>query len=450
MTDTHCHLFFDELYNNIEQIIEKSVEAGVNYIICPSTDLKTAEKCLAIADKFEMVYASVGIHPHDTSSFCDNDISELEKFLAHKKVVAIGEIGLDYYYDYSPKEIQKKAFKQQLLLAKKYKLPVILHNRLADEDVFDIFTSIEKRPKAQFHCFSSNVEYAGKIIALDSYISFTGNITYPKNEELRNVVKSISVEDILLETDSPFMAPVPFRGKTNSPVNLKLTVEKLAELLKLSTIDIIRTTDANVFKLFGIGNNPDVSFTYQIGHSLYINITNRCNADCIFCDRNGLANISGYNLKMERNAEPPAEVYIKEIGDPKDYDEIVFCGYGEPTIRLEIIKKVGYYVKNNGGKTRLNTNGHGNLINKRNILPELKGIIDTVSISLNSTSSKLYSNLMRLPESYFSEMLEFTKNSKEYIQNVVMSIVNLNEVDIASAQKLTEEIGVEFKIRNYF
>lgn len=193
-----------------------------------------------------------------------------------------------------------------------------------------------------------------------------------------------------------------------------------------------------------------LTYTYQIRDSLYINVTNRCNADCVFCDRKGAATIEGYNLKMTKSEEPDADVYIKEIGDPTKYKEIVFCGYGEPTIRWEIVKEIAKYVKDNGGNTRLNTDGHGNLINKRDITPELEGLIDTVSISLNSVDPDQYAKLMRVEPEMHAEMISFAKKAHKY-SHVVMSIVGISEVDALAAKKfVTEEMGVDFRERTYF
>ena len=190
------------------------------------------------------------------------------------------------------------------------------------------------------------------------------------------------------------MTPEPYRGKRNEPANVKLVAEKMAEIHKIKVEDIAKITSFNAFRFFGIGNKNKISYTYPIGRNLYINITNRCNADCFFCNRKGDATLHGYNLRMTKDEEPPAEVYIKEIGDPVDYDEIVFCGYGEPTIRWDVVKKVAKYVKENGGKTRLNTNGHGSFINKRDITPEFKGVIDVVSISINTVDPRQYSKII--------------------------------------------------------
>jgi TatD DNase family protein len=188
----------------------------------------------------------------------------------------------------------------------------------------------------------------------------------------------------------------------------------------------------------------------MLRNALYINLTIRCNADCVFCDRKGEAVIKGHNLRITR--EPTVEEVIREIGDPTKYDEIVFCGYGEPTIRLDAVKEISKWVKEHGGKTRLNTDGHGNVINKRNIVPELVGLLDAVSISLNTTDPKQYGELMQIDgERFFRAMVEFAKESVKVIPKVVMTIVDLNEVDEQKARRFVEEeIGATFSIRPYF
>lgn len=449
--DTHAHLFYANFENDVDKVIEIAKQSGVDYIIVPGTDVETSKKAIELSDKFEIIYAAVGIHPHDTKDWNESLLDQIEILSKHPKVVAIGEIGLDYFYDFSPKEKQIEAFTSQIELALKVNKPIIVHNRDANFDMMNIIRSFKgSNLKAQFHCFAGSLEDARELIELHHYISFTGNITFKKMDSLRNILSRISVENLLLETDSPFMTPVPHRGERNDPAFVKLVAEKIAEVHHLRVEDVARTTSYNAYKLFGIGMKPKVSFTYQIGNSLYINVTNRCNADCVFCDRKGDAVINGYNLKMSKAEEPDAEVYIKEIGDPTNYKEIVFCGYGEPTIRWDVVKQVAKYVKENGGKTRMNTDGHGNFINKRDITPELKDLIDTVSISLNSTDPEQYSKLMRVDPALHREMIEFAKKAKNYT-HVVMSIVGLNEVDKESAKKfVTEEIGVDFREREYF
>jgi TatD DNase family protein len=449
--DTHAHLFYPNFNGEIDEIIKRAKEAGVDYILVPGTDLASSVQAIELSKKYDMVYAAVGIHPHDTKEWNDSLIDKIEQLANNEKVVAIGEIGLDYYYDFSPKDIQKKAFEAQIELALKLKLPIIVHNREADTDVMAIIRNYKDSGlRAQFHCFAGTVEDARELVELRHYISFTGNITFKKAETLRKIVSRIAPENLLLETDSPFMTPIPHRGERNEPSYIKLVADQIAAIHKLTTEDIARTTSYNAYKLFGIGMKPDLSFTYKIGNSLYINVTNRCNADCVFCDRKGEAVINGYSLKMTKSQEPDAEIYINEMGDPKQYNEVVFCGYGEPTIRWDVVKEVAKFVKDNGGRTRMNTDGHGNFINKKDITPELKDLIDTVSISLNSTDPEQYGKLMRVDPSLHSEMLNFARKAKNY-SHVVLSIVGLNEIDTEAAKKfVVEEVGVDFREREYF
>lgn len=449
--DTHAHLFYPDYKDDIDEVIQRAKQEEVEAIVVPSTDLASAKKVLELTQKYDIVYGTVGIHPHDTKEWKKEYINDLEQLAKQDKIIAIGEIGLDYYYDFSPKEIQKEAFIAQLELALKLKLPVVVHNREADKDILDIIGSFCGRGlKAQFHCFSSSLDVALELIKMNHFISFTGNITHKKADDLRAVVSKIPLDNIMIETDSPFMTPVPLRGKRNEPAYVKYVAMQLAELHNKTVEEIGKITSFNAFRFFGIGRNAKTDYTYLLGDSLYINVTNRCSADCVFCHRKTDPTIGRYNLKMSASEEPPASVYINEIGNPKNYKEIVFCGYGEPTIRWEVVKEISTYIKENGGKVRINTNGHGNLINKRDITVEMKGIIDTLSISLNSSNPKQYAQLMQVDEKYFYEMIEFTRAAKQNVPNVIMSIVNLKDVDIDAAQNIADELGVQLRIRQHF
>jgi len=449
--DTHAHLFYPNFNGEVDQVIERAKNAGVDYMIVPGTNLATSIQAIELADKYDCVYASIGVHPHDSKEWDDSIVSKMEELAKNKKIVAIGEIGLDYYYDFSPREIQIKAFKSQIQLALKLNLPIIVHNREANDDVMNIARKYKNSGlRAQYHCFAGSIADARELVEMHHFISFPGIVTFKNAEGVRKVLIRIAIENLLLETDAPFMTPTPHRGERNEPAYIKLIADKIAEVHHLTSEDVGKATSYNAYKLFGIGMKPTLSYTYQIGHALYINITNRCNADCVFCDRKGEAVINGYNLKMAKSEEPDAEVYIKEIGDPKKYQEIVFCGYGEPTVRWDVVKQIAKFVKENGGITRLNTDGHGSYINKKDITPELEGLIDTVSISLNSTDAEQYGKLMQVDPVMHSEMLDFARKAKNFA-HVVMSIVGLSEIDSAAAQKfVADEVGVDFRIREYF
>ncbi len=224
---------------------------------------------------------------------------------------------------------------------------------------------------------------AKKAMELGFYISFAGPVTFKKAIELREVAKFVPDEFLLIETDAPYLSPVPMRGKRNEPSYLKHTAWVLADLRGISVTDLARITTLNAMKLFKIGETKETSeIAYRIRDSLYLNVTNRCTNKCGFCVRFRTSYVKGHNLRLEK--EPTALQLIKAIKDPKAYKEVVFCGIGEPMLRLDVIKKVSKWIKESGGQVRINSNGHGNLIHGRNVLPELKGLVDRFSISLDA------------------------------------------------------------------
>lgn len=465
--DSHAHLTSRQFDHDRDEVIRRAIDAGVDYIVNPGSDLDDSRMAVDLSDQYSNIYACVGFHPHDAKQADEKSLQEIEELSKHPKVVAIGEIGLDFHYDFSPRDVQEQVFRAQIEIAQRRDLPIVIHTRESNNETLKIVEeAVASRPewrtkflpaysrfpspKGVFHCFSGDPQMAWRVINLGFNVSLPGIVTF-KNAGLASVVASeVSTEHFLLETDSPYLAPVPHRGKRNEPAHLPLIAAKIAELQRLSLEDVARATSYGVYRLFGIGQPEHPQFVYKLRNSLYINLTIRCNADCVFCDRKGEAVIKGHNLRIER--EPSTQEVIEAIGDPTRYDEIVFCGYGEPTIRLDAIKEVSKWVKERGGKTRLNTDGHGSVINKRNIVPELIGLIDAVSISLNTTDPKLYGELMRIDgERFFSAMIEFSREAVKHLPRVVMTIVDLDDVDKEKAQTFVQDdIGATFLTRPYF
>ncbi len=462
--DSHAHLTSKQFDADRDDVLQRAEDAGVHLIINPGTDLEDSKRAVELADQHANVYACVGFHPHDASKANEQSLLEIETLSEHPKVVAIGEIGLDFHYDFSPRDVQAEVFKAQIKIAQCRNLPIVIHTRESNEETIAIVEEAVKMetgwrghpgnsssniPKGVFHCFSGDVAMARKVIGMGFYVSMPGVVTFKNAGFATQVAAQVSCEHLLLETDSPYLAPVPNRGKRNEPSNIPLIAEKIAALQNLSVEDIARTTTYNVYRLFGIGKPGEPRFTYTLRNSLYVNLTNRCSADCVFCDRKGEGVIKGHNLRIDR--EPGAQEIITEIGDPKKFDEIIFCGYGEPTIRLDALKVIARSVKEHGGRTRLNTNGHGNLINKKNIVPELSGIIDAVSISLNSPDPRQYGQLMQVDESlFFPAMVEFAKEAVKLLPKVVITIVDLDEIDKEKSRRLAEDIGAVFQVRPHF
>ncbi|MEW6016238.1 MAG: TatD family hydrolase [Candidatus Zixiibacteriota bacterium] len=250
MTDSHCHLDFKEFRGRLDSIIEAAHQAGVHTMINIGADLETSRNSVSLAMKYESVYATVGVHPHDARTYNDDVASELTALLGKSKVVAIGEIGLDYYRDLSPRPVQKKVFRQQLELAVKHQMPVVIHTREAFPETFEIVKEYSPRlPGGIFHCFPGTVEEAMQVIGIGFHISVGGVITFP-NSRMAAVAAGVPLDRILLETDSPYLAPVPYRGKTNQPAYVRVVAEKLAALRNLSVEEIEKVTDRNCRKVY--------------------------------------------------------------------------------------------------------------------------------------------------------------------------------------------------------
>lgn len=248
--DTHAHLNYKPLLKNHEQVIEQAKESNVIKIICVGTDIPKSYTAIKLAEKYDMVYATIGFHPHDIEAAKPGWQQELEKLLTHNKVVALGEIGLDNYRSYSPRPLQLQFFEEQIEIAKSKQLPMILHNREADEDTLKILCKANYT-KAVLHCFGSDAQFAEKAHSLGLYISFTGNITY-NNKKTEKALQAIPMERLMLETDCPFLSPVPKRGKTNTPSNISYIAEKVAELKKIPIHEVAATTTENAIRFFNL------------------------------------------------------------------------------------------------------------------------------------------------------------------------------------------------------
>ena len=248
--DTHAHIDDKRFDEDRDLVLTKCSETGVKYIIDPAVNFSSCERVFQLSKKYDMIFSAFGIHPHDSKEANDHYLNKIEELLEDKKAVAVGEIGLDYYYDFSPKDTQKAVFKDFIKLAKKIKKPVIIHNRNSDEDVMEILES-EYSPDliGQFHCFSGNVRLAQRVLNLGFYISFTGSITFSKNK-YAEIVEMVPIDKILLETDSPYMAPVPHRGRRADPTMIPVIVKRIAEIKKVSEDVIYENTYKNTFKLF--------------------------------------------------------------------------------------------------------------------------------------------------------------------------------------------------------
>ncbi|MFP4456139.1 MAG: TatD family hydrolase [Clostridia bacterium] len=247
--DTHVHLN-DKKFTDIEQVIERAIENNVTHMINIGSDLESSRKAIEQSVSYDMLYSAVGFHPHGAKNVKNEDYDELIGWLDNKKVLAIGEIGLDYHYDFSPRDTQKEVFIKQMEIAKMYNYPVVIHNRESHKDVFDILSKFANQVKGILHCYSGSYEMAVELIDMGYYISVAGPVTFKNAKRLPEVVKKTSLDRLLIETDCPYLAPVPYRGKRNEPSYVVEVAKKIAEIKGISLSDVARETTKNAQTIF--------------------------------------------------------------------------------------------------------------------------------------------------------------------------------------------------------
>ncbi|MFJ7640568.1 MULTISPECIES: TatD family hydrolase [unclassified Peribacillus] len=251
--DTHVHVNAEQFNEDLEEVIERAQEAGVKNMVVVGFDRPTITRAMELVEIYDFMFAAIGWHPVDAIDMTEEDLQWIEELSAHPKIVAIGEMGLDYHWDKSPKEIQKEVFRKQIRLAKKVKLPIIIHNREATADI----VSILKEEGASevggiMHCFSGSAETALECIDMNFYISLGGPVTFKNAKKPKEVAAAVPLDRLLIETDCPYLAPHPFRGKRNEPSYVKLVAEQIADIKQLSVEEVSQATTSNAKKLFGI------------------------------------------------------------------------------------------------------------------------------------------------------------------------------------------------------
>jgi len=265
--DSHAHLEMEQFDADREQVIARAREAGIETIVAigSGTGPGSLDCAIQLADRYEFLHATIGIHPHEAKLAGDADFVQLEQLAKHPKVIAWGEVGLDYYYDHSPREIQKQVFMKQMELARAAKLPIVIHCRPSEgsdnawEDCLDLIQQhwASSGLGGILHCFTGVGPQAKRALDMGFMISFAGNVTFPKAQQIRNAALEVPLDRMLIETDSPFLAPVPNRGKRNEPAFVKETARKLGELLGLSMEEIGEQTSRNFYNFFKISETVE-------------------------------------------------------------------------------------------------------------------------------------------------------------------------------------------------
>lgn len=250
--DTHSHIYFDSYDKDRDKLINSFEDEGLDFVVSVGIDMESSKKSVSLADEYNSIYATVGFHPSESDGVGTAEIDAMKKLCENKKVIAVGEIGLDYYRNYKPVDVMKKGFEKQLELAQELHKPVVIHDRDAHKDVYDRLRSFKGSVKGIMHAYSGDYDLAKKYLDLGYYISITGVVTFKKADILRDVVRKVPVDLLLSETDCPFLTPEPYRGKRNQPAYVKYVVHRIAKITGLQADDVAETLVDNAYKAFEI------------------------------------------------------------------------------------------------------------------------------------------------------------------------------------------------------
>jgi TatD DNase family protein len=455
--DSHAHLDFADFDGDLDGVLQRARAAGVAGVIAVGSGrgLESRTAAVALAGRHPDVWATVGIHPHDASLADDAAVAALRELAAQPRVVALGELGLDFHYDHSPRPRQREAFAAQLRVARELGLPVVVHTREADEDTLAILRAEGVPHGGVLHCFSGGEPLARAGLELGLHVSFSGILTFPKADALRAVARDVvPLDRTLVETDSPYLAPVPHRGRRCEPAHVVHTARRLAELHGLTLEDVARITTRNARRLFRLESGRAARLAYPIRDSLYLNLTNRCTLACTFCPKRGAEwSVKGHDLKLDRE---PSAAEVRAAAETelarRTYRELVFCGFGESTLRLDVLRELAPGFRARGLHVRLDTDGLANLVHGRDVAAELAGVVDEVSVSLNAADAATHARLCpsRYGELAWPAVLEFLRSAKRHLGAVTATVVAVPGLDLEACRRLAEDqLGVRFRVRPY-
>ena len=454
MIDSHTHLTSKEFKQDRFDVLMSAREAGISRMLAVGTNLNDSQMSMELARKFSFIDASIGLHPHEASQWNTECLDYIKTCLS--SAVAIGEIGLDFYYNFSTPDQQIHALTDQLELAQAEKMPVILHCRDAYSQLISILddTLSNNHAGGVIHCFNGSLEHARQFLNMGFLVGFGGMLTFKKSDNLRSVFQAIPNDSILFETDCPYLAPVPYRGKRNEPKYVS-GIYTLGAHLKQTPLETLTGIIANNYaRVFNLNDSiSSGSYIYRNGNRCYINLTNDCMNKCHYCIRAKKDSLWGYNLWLDK--EPAVADVVSAISQESDIQEFIFCGYGEPLLRYKKIVSIAKCLLNTGIPIRINTSGHlPRSWNIQEIIDQLSPLINTIEVSIGGASSESYIQICRpvddQPETAFDRVIEFVKTCIAAQQMTVkLSVVTDPDIDLNACRNLAAELGLPLKERPY-
>ncbi|MEW6517051.1 MAG: TatD family hydrolase [candidate division FCPU426 bacterium] len=452
LIDTHVHLEDPAFDADREQVIARARQAGVEAFLNAGSTVAANAAALALAPRVEGMALGIGLHPHEFPRQGLEAVEALPAQLCQESVVALGEIGLDFHqfpeYPAPDREAQLRAFRRQLWWAKVFELPPVVHVREAQAEALAELRAAGPWPwGGVLHCYSGEETHLAESLDLGFSLGIGGPVTYPRAGGLRAAVQQAPLDRLLLETDAPYLPPQSRRGQRNEPAAVAEVAAAVARVRGLAAEEVAERTSASAERLFKLSPEDPGQWLYELKGHLYVNLTNRCSANCAFCPRRVSRRLQQYELTLRR--EPKAAELLAAIGDARRYSEVVFCGFGEPLLRLPTLLAVARGVKAQGARVRVDTNGHADCLFGRDILPECRGVVDAWSVSLNSTDPAQYLELVRPatgPET-LPAVQSFIRRAAAAGFEVTATAVELPAVDAGQVRRFAEQAGARYRGR---
>jgi TatD DNase family protein len=477
LIDSHAHLDFESFRSDLPAVLERAWRAGLDHVVTigAGQGSEGAHAAIALAASEPRLSATAGVHPHDAglglefgpdarapitgplrAAWEERAAVCLARFRAHARhpvVVAIGEVGLDYHYDHAPRELQRELFRRFVRLAREVELPLVIHVREAEAEAVAI---LQEEGAAEvggvIHCFGGQPELGRAGLALGFYFGLTGILTFPAATTLCAAAAELPLERLVVETDSPYLAPVPHRGRRCEPAHVVETARALARLRGLSLERVAAATRENTRRLFGLARREALAgrVAYRLGDGIYLNLTNRCSLACRFCLKHAGSDLGRIplGLRVEPSAEEVLSAAEAEL-DAAPAGEVVFCGLGEPLLRLPVVLEAGRALRARGVRVRVNTDGLANLVHGRDVLPELAGAVDALSVSLNAPDAVTHARLC--PSAHgpaaFEAVCAFIRRAVELVPEVTATAVRQPGLELAAVEALARSLGAHFRSR---
>lgn len=454
LIDSHVHLDMREFRHDLDEVLDRAAAAGISEMLQICYDSGSIASTLDLVGRYEAVFGTAGIHPHEAKHWDSALEQAVRKALQNEKILAVGEIGLDFYRDLSPRHMQKDVFRRQISLALEVGKPIVVHSREAFGEVVSILQEEGAREVGGiFHAFPEGPSEAAEVLSLGFLVGIGGPITYKKSRIAETAIRLPSY-GFVLETDCPYLPPEPFRGKRNEPAYVTLVRDKLAQLRGVDTEDIERAASLNYRRLLHRDPLPAPSIAYALKGNLYVNVTSECTNDCVYCMRfDAQPVLYGYNLRLA--SDPSVRQMVesaKELARKQSPREIVFCGLGEPTCRLPELLEAARSLRALGYPLRLDTNGHGNLIAGSDIVPQLETVFDSISVGLGAHDSETYARLCRsrFEDRAFEGVLGFIRSAASSKMRCVVTVLDHPSMNVEAARSLIASIpGAAFRVRRY-